>query len=188
MIYLSKGILVHGPKKNRLLVRHFGLPTEITGVDIDVWLNGRRGFAYTQTKEEDAALERLVNRHLANCELTRGGLSEYKILRKCLICPSKGVHLGIPPLSRTERTVLTWLKKAGIHLSLAELISLFDKGVEPTADLLYRENTRKLMNIIHPSRITIAYELENRMMHSIARKSIVDAVMRLLYRNRVFLM
>lgn len=186
MMYLSKGIVCRGPDRKRLYVRHLGLPIELTDQEAQIWLEGEFAFAYASSKQDLSILQRLVNRRLIVCEQEHNGWAQYKILCKCVIFPTGRIRFL--PLRKTEKNILIWLKKAGFHLSLPELVYLFENEIEPRSDLLYSENRLRLSRLIYPCTIMMANSFENRMMHSIAMKQTVDAVMNLLYRKQVVIM
>lgn len=186
MIYLSRGIACRGPNKRRLYVRHFGAPIELTEAEAQIWLDGRLEFACLKSEKELCVLQQLDKRRLVYCESDHTDLAQYMILRRCVICPTR--RISLLPRSKIEKHILVWLKKAGFHLGIAELISLFEKGIEPCRVLLYSENRLVLSRLIYPCNVMIANAFENRMMYSSARKQTVDAVMKLLSRNQVFMM
>lgn len=186
MMYLSRGIVCRGPTKRRLYVRHFGAPIELTEAEGQIWLDGRLGFARLNSEKELRMLQQLEKRRLVHCEPEHTDRAQYMILRRCVLCPTNAVSLL--PRSKREKQILIWLKKAGFRLSIAELIFLFENGIEPCKELLYSENRLVLSRLIYPCTVMMANAFENRMMYSIARKQTVDAVMKLLSRKQIFMM
>lgn len=186
MMYLSRGIVCRGPNKRRLYVRHFGAPIELTETEAQIWLDGRPGFACLKSVGELCVLRRLEKRGLVYCEPEHTESARYMILCRCVICTTRTISLL--PRSKLEKYILVWLKKAGFHLGIAELISLFEKGIEPCRELLHSENRLVLSRLIYPCTVMIANAFENRMMYSSARRQTVDAVMKLLRRKQVFMM
>lgn len=188
MMYLSKGITCKGKSKNGLYIRHFGQPMVLSGEEAVMWKRGRFGFAYTLTQTETDTVRVLVKKGLAVSEQEDDASDKYHALCRCAICANPKFVFGLKPLSAVEKRILTWLRKAATNLSLPELVSLEDKGIKPEPDLLYGENSTKLLKLIYPCYESIAGEMENRMRHSIARKSTVDAVLKLLQRRYVVIM
>ena len=186
MMYLSKGLACRGPNKGRVYVRHFGEPIELTEEEAQIWFRGRRKFSYLAEKDDLHILQQLAKYRLVECVPEHTGCAQYMILRRCVICPTRTISLL--PRSKIEKHILVWLKKAGFHLGIAELISLFEKGIEPCGELLNSENRLVLSRLIYPCTVMIANAFENRMMYSSARRQTVDAVMKLLRRKQVFMM
>ena len=69
-------------------------------------------------------------------------------------------------LSKLEKEILIWLKNAGIHLSVAELIYLIEHKVEPSDDLLYEENRQALVEKIYTTENIANNILENQMLEA----------------------
>ncbi len=187
MMYISKGIVI-GKSTFGLYIRHFGQPMEILGVEARMWCKGRFEFACAETKDEIETVNGLVRKRLVVTVGRGDDLDKYYALCRCAVCANPKIVLSPAIFNETEKNVLTWLRKTCVNLSLPELVCLNDKKVKPTRDLLYKENTRKLLKIIHPCNVSIAGELEHRMRHAPSRKKTVDAVLVLLRKKRVVLM
>lgn len=188
MMYLSRGVLCKRRSDRGIYIRHYGLPMELIGEEAIVWKKGRLGFAYAESPTEEKVIAELFRRGLLISVPGHREVDRYTALCLSGVYANHQFKFGLIPLGKTEKRILTWLKKAGTNLSIAELVCLEDKGIEPQANLLHRENAVKLMRIIYPHYISIAGNLEARMKHSGVRKRTVDAVMKLLRRQRVIIM
>lgn len=82
MIYLSRGIACRGPNKQRLYVRHFGAPIELTEAETQIWLDGRLEFACLKSEKELCVLQQLDKRRLVYCESDHTDLAQYMIWLK----------------------------------------------------------------------------------------------------------
>ena len=80
---------------------------------------------------------------------------------------------------------MIWLKKAGFHVSAAELVYLIDHGIKPTKDLLYEQNRLALSKKIYPYPVVIAQQLEHKMAHALSCFQVVNALMRLVQKGHV---
>lgn len=161
---------------------------ELIGDEAIVWKRARLGFAYTESLNEEKVVQDLFKRGLVLSEPGQSDIDKYNALCRCGIYANPQFKISIRSLKRAEKRILTWLRNAGTNLSFSELVCLEDKGVEPKPDLLYRENSVKLMRIVYPGLISIAGDLEARMKHSIVRKRTVDAVLKLLRQKRIIIM
>ena len=83
-------------------------------------------------------------------------------------------------LSKLEKEILIWLKNAGIHLSVAELIYLIEHKVEPSDDLLYEENRQALVEKIYTTENIANNILENQMLEAQCRDNVVNSLISLL--------
>lgn len=187
MIYLSKGILCRYIHEHHIVVRQIDTPKELFGLDARLWMNGRYGFRITQSREEETAVKVLAERWYVCCEQDNNPCSQYRILTRCLLYPSRR-KMRLPLINRTERKIYRWIKKAGLNLSIAELICLEEKGIEPKREMLYKKNAQKLHDVIYPGSITYAYSLENRMKNSLMRKQTVEAVVGLIQKQRLIVL
>ena len=188
MIYLSKGILCRRIHERRIYVRQIDLPRELVGLEAKLWMNGKHGFGVTQSREEEAVIKRLAEKRYVCCEPEHTPLAQYRILTKCLLYPVRGIRSALPLFDRAERRTYLWLKKAGFNLNIAEIICIEEKGLKPRKDLLYRKNAQNLHDSIYPNCINYVNALENRMKNSLARKRTVDAVLRLIQKQRLIVL
>lgn len=184
MIYLSKGIVCRGSTEERLTIAHCGQEFLLTGAEATAWQNGQFGIGHAK---EGWPLEHLHRMDLAEYEQEDTQLSRYRILSRCICCPGKAKGLQLP-LNGAERRLFTWLTKAGLRLTPAELICLVEHDVAPSEELLYESNRQALVETIY-TRDTIQDNiLENRMERAAGRDAVVGHLLQLLKKKRLILL
>ena len=75
-----------------------------------------------------------------------------------------------------------------LHLSVAELVFLMDRGICPKDDLLYQENRQAWVETIYTRESIYDNTLENLMEYAVRRDEIIDALQRLIKLKRVVLL
>lgn len=183
MIYLSKGAVCKGSTEERLKIAHCGNEFILTGLKAALWLNGQFGFAVSN---DPALLEHLKRMGLIEYESDDNALSHYRILTRCVCCPAKSSEGLFPSIS--EKELLTWLTKAGLRLSVAELICLAEKRISPEENLLYESNRQALVEAIYTTQNISDNVLEAEMEHSNSRDIVVTSLMRLLKKKRLVIL
>lgn len=186
MIYLSKGIVQEGSTERLLHVLHCGQKYELTGTDAVMWLNGRYAFAKARNSKEQLAVEHLQNIGLVESDRQDDSISKYRIASRCVFCPADTKRLA--RIKDRDAAIVYWLKYAGIRLTVAELVYLFECKVEPKKDLLYTDNRQKLVERIY-TKDTIADNLLEAQMESAGcRDEIVEGLMRLLKKKQILVL
>ena len=184
MLYISKGVVCKDSTEQRLLVAHSGKEFVLTRIEATIWINGRFGFAEST---EEWALHHLNQMGLVEYEYESTSVSKYRILSRCICCAAVGTKSQFR-LTACERTMMTWLTKAGLHLSVAELVFLMDRSICPKEDLLYKENRQALVETIYMKESIYDNALENLMECAVRRDEIVKALQRLIKLKRVVLL
>lgn len=186
MIYLSKGIVQKNSTEQLLYVLHGGRKHELTVTEAAMWLNGRFGFSKTKCLKEAYAVANLESLGLVELEKEDGMVNRYRIATRCVFCPAEAKRT--PFLKDLDATILHWLKYAGIRLSVAELVCLFEYGVKPTKDLLYPENRQRLIESIYTKETIEDNLLESLMEEADCRDEIVEGLMRLLKKKQIIVL
>lgn len=184
MMYLSKGIVCNGSTEQLLQVAHGGYKYELHGKEAALWLNGRFEISKPVSPAEERVLEHLQRMGLVECEYEETELAKYHILTNCILCPAKQRRIHFPP-TELERQIMTWLTKAGIRLSTAELVYLVDRKVTPSDDLLYVSNRQALVERIYTVDTIADNVLENQMASATLRSDTVQALLCLLKKKRI---
>lgn len=186
MKYISIGAVMTEGTEYRLTVCRGMNKFTLTGEQAAVWLNGRLGFADTKKPTEDQALEHLIRIGLA-IKSSDYAIAEYRTLTQCTIVPAdrKYPFLG---LSGVERTVLQWLREAGLVLSMAELVYLIDRNVPLEPKYLGSNNTQNLVERIYTKDTIFDNILENQMERAAKREKTVSTVLSLLRKKRIVLL
>lgn len=188
MKYISKGLVQEGSTEFILHVRRGRFDFQLTGNELALWLDGRFGFA--QVRAENPILRKAI-RHLQRMGLVEeadgGDAGEYRALTQCLPVPAKegGLH---SPLSAGEKRLLRWLREAGLHLTMAELVFLTDRGLEPVPELLGEENRQRLTETIYTQETILDHILETQMERAARRDDTVRMVLGLLKKKQIVLL
>lgn len=175
MKYISKGCVVQGSTEHIMRVTHFGREFQLTGVKAALWLNGRGKFDATDEANNIQHRELGYLRRMGLIE--PGSDGEYRALTRCIIVPTVKTRTF---LSNNERFILAWLRGAGIHLTMAELVFLYEYHVEPSDELLGDGNAQALTERIYTPETIQEGSLERLMEHAEHRDDAVKAVKSLL--------
>lgn len=186
MKYISIGAIVTEGTEYRVTVCRGGHKFTLTGDQASVWLNGRKGFANAELPAEQKSLEQLLRMGLV-IKSDDYPIAEYRTLTQCTIVPAdrKYPFWGISGL---ERTILQWLREAGLVLSMAELVYLIDRNVPMHPSFLGSNNAQKLVERIYTKDTIFDNILENQMERAPARDQTVQAVLKLLRKKRIVLL
>jgi len=182
MIYISKGLVCKGSTEEILEVAHRGQSFQLTGAPAYTWLNGRYGFARSKTFQEENALRQLSRMGLAEYEDEETAVSQYRILSRCILCPVKKRGLSVLGM---EKELLTWITKAGLRLSTAELVYLVEHQIRPIEELLYEENRQALVERIYTVDTIADNLLETQMEQATERDAVVKTILQLLRKKRL---
>ena len=186
MIYLSQGIVQKGSNEQLLQVLHCGQIYELTENDAAIWLNGRFSFETAEEPNELIALEHLKNRGLVEAEQEHDAYAQYQIATRCIFCPAdRKPHI---PLATIDSFLLMWMRNAGLHLTVAELIYLYENNIHPCPELCYERNRQKLVERIYTVDTIADNILENQMAQMPSRDKVVASLMRLLRKKRVLVL
>lgn len=186
MKYISIGaVMTEGTEYRVTVCRGYNKFT-LTREQASVWLNGRKGFANAKNPSEQKILDQLIRMGLA-LKSEDFSNAEYRTLTQCTIVPTdrKYPYWGISGL---ERTVLQWLREAGLILSMAELVYLVDKKVPIQPTFLGSNNAQRLVEQIYTKDTIFDNILENQMERAAARDQTVRAVLNLLRKKRIVLL
>ena len=185
MIYLSKGVVIRQSTEEILKIAHCGQEFTLTGKEADMWLNGRFDFAGTDSEAENGILDHLCRMGLAERSDGMDTADRYRILTQCVICPAvrKGLHRPLPPAASE---ILTWLTKAGLRLTMAELTFLHSRHIRPEPELL--SDRQKLVERLYARETISDNTLENLMEHESCRDEMVDTVLLLLRKKHILLL
>ena len=186
MKYISIGAVLKEGTEHILDVVHGGAQFRLTGEKARLWLNGRLGFNEVFNPMHLTMLEQLYKMGLViKCDGSRA--EEYRALTKCTIVPAECDH----PywfLKNTEKTVLQWLRNAGLVLSMAELVYLMDRNVPMEEKLLGSGNAQALVERIYTKDTVFNNILENQMERAETRDKVVNAILGLLRKKRIVLL
>lgn len=185
MKYISKGCVVKGSTEHIMRVSQFGREFQLTGVKAALWLNGHGRF---DAIDETNSICRRELEHLRRTGLIEpveaDAAGEYRVTR-CIIVPTVKERVF---LSRDEKFMLTWLRGAGLHLTMAELVFLCEHLVEPSPELFDEGNAQALTERIYTPETIQDNALEKLMERAGRRDEAVKAVMSLLRKKLAVLL
>lgn len=186
MKYISKGYVVEGSTEHIMRVSHFGREFRLTGVKAALWLNGHGRF---DAIDETNNIYRRELEHLRRIGLVEpveaNAAGEYRALTRCIIVPTVKERVF---LSRDEKFMLAWMRGAGLHLTMAELVFLSEHRVEPSPELLGEGNAQALTERIYTPETIQDNALEKLMERAKCRDEAVKAVMSLLRKKLAVLL
>lgn len=186
MEYISVGVVLQPSTEQIVNVSRSGQEFQLIGMEAKVWLDGRFGFANAADPMREHTLRHLESMGLI-LPVTDTEHGRYWVLTRCVICPADKRFL-LAGLTPQEKKLLLWIMKAGLRLSMAELVFLEDRSVEPDSSLLGDENRQALVEKIYTSETIYDNILENEMSHAAACDRTVELVLRLLAKKRVVLL
>ncbi len=184
MIYISKGTSkssLHKPLK----VTRCGKTVQLSGLQAELWRKGRYAFASAHTKSEELALTSLSRAGLAEIQQDSSDTFRYYALTSCILCPTRQLNLG---LSAGERELLRWLKKAGLRMTVAELVYLRSRSIQPTRKLLRARNRQALVEKIYNPHNIADNLLEQQMESENCRNEVVADLLSLPRKKRLVLL
>ena len=187
MIYLSKGIVGTASTEQLIHVLHSGQEYNLTGIDAAMWLNGRFDFTKVESVAERQAADHLLRMGLIEAETDEADVCKYRIATRCVFCPAdtKG---SVPLLKSREKQILNWLKYAGVRLSVAELVYLFEHKIEASQEILYTDNRQRLIERIYTKDTISDNILEMQMEYAECRDEVITGLMRLLRKKQLIVL
>jgi len=184
MMYISKGNAMPTSGDNELTVNLRGREHSLSEGEATLWLSGQHTPKTLSFMPH--SLQNLLELGLVETSEESDALGHYRLLTGCVMVPAKPKLLR-KPLSPEERTVWKWLGKAGLRLTIAELVCLAKNGIVPVPEYLGESNLQKLVEAIYTTQTIFDGILENLMEQSTHRDGIVDAVLGLLRKRRIIL-
>lgn len=187
MLYISKGIVCPESLTGTLFLERGNQKFQLQGREAAVWLNGRFGFDMTESEIEEQAVRCLVGKGLVEMEREIGSVYKYRILTRCVFCPVKQDHRRSSRLGDLERQLDTWMRKAGLHLSVAELVFLQEHRIKADSGMFGIRNHQKLIETIYTKDNIQDNLLEHQMEQAECRDEVVEALMRLLKKKKILI-
>ena len=186
MKYISLGAVLEPSTEHIVKVSHCGIDYTLTQELASLWLDGRFGFAKAENNIEMKALDQLFRMGLV-MTANESDAGEYRALTQCRMVPvkRKNPYMG---LTGQEKTIMTWLREAGLVLTMAELVYLIDRNVPLESKYLGSSNTQNLVERIYTRDTIFDNILENQMERAAMREKTVNTVLSLLRKKRIVLL
>lgn len=187
MIYLSKGIVKENSTEHLLQVVRCGQEYSLSGEQAALWLNGRLEFSQAKTESEKRTLGHLVRMGLTETEAENTDVARYRILTQCICCPAVNTKPEFF-LGHAEKETLTWLRNAGLRLTVAELIFLREHKIRPEPRYLHSENRQALVEAIYTKNTIVDNCLEQIMECAECRDETVRILLGLLKKKKLIVL
>lgn len=187
MIYLSKGVVQPKSSIENFWLERGGKQFQLQGAETAVWLKGRFRFMVMESEAEKQAVLRLADKGLAEMEEEADSISKYRILTRCVCCPARQRGHMSSRLNEQERQIYTWLQKAGIRLSVAELVFLQEHQITADSGMFGVRNRQRLIETIFTKDNIQDNLLEHQMEKAECRDEVVEALMQLLKKKRILI-
>ena len=189
MVYLSKGYLKARSGKDEAFLIRAGKEYRLHGIQAVMWMKVKYGFCETDSEAGIRAVAGLRDMGLVEAEERADGLAEFRILTRCVCDPVKrrAGNRSSARLDEKERQVMTWIRKAGIHLSVAELVFLSELGVWPEKEFLHDRHRQKLVETLYLLDDVGDSRLEDRMERAASRDEVVSTLMSLLKKRQILI-
>lgn len=184
MIYISKGTSKSG-LHHPLKVTRCSKTIQLSGLQAELWRKGRYEFASAQTKAEELALDNLSRVGLVEVQQEGTDTFRYYALTSCVLCPTRRPGIG---LTTGKKELLRWLKKAGLRMTVAELVYLRSRDIRPTRKLLRARNRQTLVEKIYNPHNIADNLLEQQMESAGCRDEVVADLLSLLRKKRLVLL
>ena len=187
MIYLSKGVIQPKSSMENLWLERGGKQFQLQGAEAAVWLKGRFGFMVTDSEAKEQVVMRLANKGLVEMEEEAYSISKYRILTRCVCCPVRQRGHMSSRLNQRERQIDTWLQKAGIRLSVAEMIFLQEHQITAHSGMFGVRNRQRLIETIYTKDNIQDNLLEHQMEKAECRDEVVEALMQFLKKKKILI-
>ena len=188
MIYLSKGVVQPKSSIENLWLERGGKQFQLQGAEATARLKGRFEFMVVESEAEEQVVMRLANKGLVEMETEVDSISKYRILTRCVCCPARQRRHMSSRLNEQERQINTWLQKAGIRLSVAELVFLQEHQITADSGMFGVRNRQRLIEAIYTKDNIQDNLLEHQMEKAECRDEVVEALMQLLKKKKILIM
>ena len=185
MLYISKGMVCPESVTGNLFLERGNQKFQLQGREAAVWLKGRFGFDMTESEAEEQAVRYLAGEGLAEMEVEADSVYKYRILTRCIFCPVKQAYRRSSRLSNRERQLDTWMRKAGLYLSVAELVFLQEHQITADSGMFGISNRQKLIETIYTKDNIQDNLLEHQMEQAECRDEVVEALIQLLKKKKI---
>ena len=182
---LSKGLLLKKRSNGSIVIQKEWTRYELKGKKAYIWMLARNGFS-SRVVEEQRIFNELCREGLLAQKDVQNTYGMYCLLTSNILCVNKrkGLHF---PLCRLEKKIMQWLQGGERKLSVEELVFLIEHNENP---LVYADDAFGVMlsKRIHKTHIHVTNLLRKEMAVAKHRDETVNAILRLLKKNRLYLM
>ena len=170
--------------KNRIVIQNYGGRYELNGKKAQIWLIARRGFIPTEKGDIKLASQLCAEGLMMETDMPNSYGMYFLLSGHVLgVRRRKGLRF---PLFGIEKEIVRWYQNGKRSLRLEEVVFLIENKVNPL-DYEHDEFGVALSERINPSRIQVGDRLKYEMLAAKRRDDVVDAVIRLIVKNRMYL-
>lgn len=184
-MFLSKGKLIKKYSKNSIVVQKHGGRYELKDKKAHIWLQAREEFYIPKDVNEEIAVIQLWKEGLMAKADTARSFCEYYLLTDNILCVNW--KRGGMPLRGTEKEIMQWFKDGRRRLRMEELVYLIENRINPS-DYEKDEFGVALSERIYHSRIQVENVLRREMSYAKRRDEVVNAILRLFGKNRMYML
>ena len=187
LIYLSKGIAQRKSAGENLWVSYCGQVFSLASEEKELWLKGSREIGRADAPADRNLRTVRQGKSIVEIEELEDSLGQYRLLCRCTCCPFEpsGHFLG---LSKKEQAILALLRYSGFHLSVAEVVYLWEHREQLTKELFLPEHRQTLTEFIYTADTIGDNLLESQMEASPSRAEVVALFLGLLQKRRIFIL
>ena len=182
---LSKGLLLKKHSNSSIVIQKEWTRYELKGEKAYIWMLARNGFS-SRGVEEQRIFNELCREGLLAQTDVQNAYGMYCLLTSNILCVNRRKALRFP-LRGLEKKIIQWLQGGKRKLSVEELVFLIENDVNP---IIYEDDVFgvALSERIYQTRIHVTNLLRKEMAVAKHRDETVNAVLRLLKKNRLYLM
>ena len=170
--------------KNGVIIQNYGGRYALNGKKAQIWLIARQGFIPTEKEDIRLVSELCVEGLMLETDIPNSYGMYFLLSGHVLgVRRRKGLRF---PLFGIEKEISRWFQNGKRSLRLEEVVFLIENKVNPL-DYEHDEFGVALSERINPSRIQVGDRLKYEMLAAKRRDDVVDAVIRLIVKNRMYL-
>ena len=184
-MFLSKGKLIKKYSRNNIIIQKQGGRYALKDKKARTWLYAR-GVCYVPKSEDDLILVSQLCEDGLMVETDKpNARGLYGVLTSHCICVNTQ-RSGLFPLRGLERQIMQWLQGNGRRLRMEELVYLIEHDISPEEYAKDKFGVA-LSERIYRTRIQVDNTLRRDMLYAKRRDETVNAVLRLIEKNRLYL-
>ena len=178
-------MLVKKYSNSSIVIQKYGGRYALKGKKAHVWLRARSSFVPQGLEENQIFSELCKKGVLAQTDMPNS-YGKYYLLTNNILCVNRRKKCCFL-LPRLEKRIMRWLQGGRRKLTVEELIFLIEYDVNPYA---YEDDEFgvALSERIHQTRVHVNNLLRQEMLGAKHRDVVVNAILRLLEKNRLYLL
>lgn len=183
-MFLSKGMLIKKHSKSSVIIQNYGGRYALKGKEARIWLRARDKFLIPRQEELGLILKLLESGLMLQADKPNEYGKYYVLANNCIYVNPRKKRLF--SLRGIEKDVMLWLQGGARRLRIEELVYLIDNHINPL-DYINDKYGVVLSERIYRSRIQVTNTLRREMAYAKSRENVVNSVLRLFGKNRLYL-